>query len=858
VALYRAGRSADALESFRRVRARLVRELGQEPGPVLQELQRRILKGEGALVAPDAHPDAGGGGAPGRLPVPRQLPAAPQVFTGRVSELAELERVIDQSSSAVIAIDGMAGVGKTALALEVAHRAASRYPDGQLFIDLRGHSEGQPPLEVAEAVGRVLRALGLPGQRIPSDTDEQSALLRSRLADRKMLILLDNAAGEAQVTPLLPGASGCLVLVTSRRRLTALDDAHTVSLGPLPRDDAVALFHQAVGAGLVPEPPPGQVGEVVRLCGELPLAIRIAARRLTSHPSWSVADLLARLREHQRRLAELEVGQRSVTAALELSYQHLPADQQRTYRLLALHPGRRFDAYATCALTGTAATVAGRLLEQLLTVHLLQEPVPGRYEFHDLVRAHATAHADAGVERHDALSRLLDYYRHTAMVAMDAAHPYERDRRPRVSPADAPAPALEQPSAAAGWLDAELSNLLAVARLAADHGSPKHAVDLAGTIDRHLRARGRYGEAEALHRLALDGARAHGDRPGERRALTGLGHTCRMRGRYDEAVGHFSGALDIARAAGDRVGEVEALTGLGHLHWLHGTRQVADELCQRAREIARAIGDRNGELEALTGLSHVLWMQNRYESAAERYQQALEVARAIGRRDVELDVLAGLGMLERARGRYDEAADHFAQVLTTAREVGNRSGELDALIGLGRVNQLRGRYRPAEDYLSLALETAGAVGLRTGQLNALVSLGHTHRLRGHYRRAADRFAQALDLAERIGNRNWQFEAVNGLGRLHLATGDAEAARGCHQRALRLATDLAQQTDQARAHDGLAHAYHALGRLQAARRHWRSALEILTNLGADRTDDPETTTGSIRGRLADLDAADLPG
>ena len=429
-ALHAAGRTSEALDLYARTRAHLAEELGTDPGPDLQALHRSLLRGE-VETTPAAGPS---------VEVPRQLPAPPQLFTGRTIELAELDKIHDASTVVITAIDGMAGVGKTALAVQAAHQMVERYPDGQLFIDLHGYTAGVAPVEPGAALDWLLRSLGVPGDRIPAELDQRAGLYRSRLAEQRMVIVLDNAATEAQVLPLLPGAPGCVVLVTSRRRLPGLDHTHTLSLDTLPLLDAIALLRQTAGEDRLAGQPPELVAELVELCGHLPLAIRIAAARLRSHPTWDLTHLVRRLRDQQHRLVELQAGQRSVTAALDLSYQDLAADQQRAYRRLGLHPGPDIDQYAAAALLDATLREAGRLLEQLLEAHLLNEPTLGRYRFHDLTRAHAahTATRDETDDGHTALDRLLDYYRHTAAVAMDTAYPYEREYRPQVPAAPAP------------------------------------------------------------------------------------------------------------------------------------------------------------------------------------------------------------------------------------------------------------------------------------------------------------------------------------------------------------------------------------------------------------------------------------
>ncbi|MEV4760101.1 tetratricopeptide repeat protein [Micromonospora sp. NPDC049559] len=808
VALYRAGRQAHALDAYQRVYRLLDRELGIRPGEALQQVHRRILSADPTLAPPPAVPPAA---AVAARRVPRQLPTPPQMFTGRERELAALDEVQDASTVVISAIDGMAGIGKSALAVHVAHRIAGHYPDGQLFLDLHGHTPGVAPMEPAEALDCVLRQLGVPPPQIPANTDERAALFRHRVADQRMLILLDNAAAESQVAPLLPGTPGSLVLVTSRRRLAGLDRTRTLSLDTLPVPDAVALFTRSVGEDRLAEAPAGLLVELVQLCGRLPLAIRIAAARLRSHATWDLSHLVARLRDLQQRLDELEAGQRSVTAALDLSYQHLSADQQRAYRLLGPHPGSDIDPYAAAALLDSTVTHAGRMLDQLLDAHLLLEPATGRYRFHDLVRAHAAQVAGDGSDPavRAALVRLLDHYRHTAALATETAYPYEREQLPPVPPATTARPDVPDPARALGWLDAELPNLLAAARYAADHDLPAHLVHLSAVLHRHLRIRGRYHDAELLHRQALSTARATGSRGDELDALVGLGNIHRLQGRLTQAADRYGEALRIARGIDHRSGELAALTGLGDIHRLQG----------------------------------------RYAQATDHLERALRLARAAGNRVGELDALNGLATIHRRQGRYAQATDHLEQVLRLAAATGYRPRELDALNGLGLLHRLEGRDEPAADHYERALRIARATGHRRGELDALNGLGHIHRRQGRYAQATDHYRQLLDLAREGGDSNLEFEAQQGLGRVRYATGDPGAAVAYHERALALAGELGQPVDQARAHDGIAHARQALGDDGRAREHWRLALEILTGLGVDHTDDEETTAAAIRAHLS---------
>jgi tetratricopeptide (TPR) repeat protein len=805
-------------------------------------------------------PPATGPAPPGPAP-PRQLPADVGGFTGRATELAILHALTPTSAPAppaVAVIAGTAGVGKTALAIHAAHHLAEHYPHGQLFIDLHGFTAGVAPVEPTGVLDRLLRALGVPGEQIPATLEDRAALWRTVLAGRRTLVVLDNAATEQQVAPLLPGESGCLVLVTSRRRLTGLDAIHPVPLDVLPPTDALALFHHVAG-GRHRTPPRELAAETVELCGRLPLAIRIAASRLRSHPIWSMTDLLARLRDQNHRLAELadESGTRSVATALAVSYHQLPPDQRHLYQLLGLHPGADIDPYAAAALADTSPDQARRLLDQLLDAHLLQEPSPGRYTFHDLVRAHAAyLAAEPGPHRHRtrrarrqrvALIRLLDSYRHTASVAMDAAYPYERNRRPRVPPARNPGPDLPDPATAAAWLDSELRNLLAAARYAAGNGWPEHTCQLSAILHRHLRIRGQYQQAQALHEQAL----ATGHRVGELDSLIGLGRVHQAQGRYRPAFDTFAAAHDIARRTGNRTGQLTALIGLGWVKAEQGWYAEALDRIEQALEIARDTGDRNGELDSLLGLGRVHQMQGRHQPALEAGTAAHDIARRTGNRTGQLNALIGLGRVHRLQGHHEQAGDDFQQALEIARDTGDRNGELNALRGLGHIHLVQGQHQQAFEVLAAALEIARSTRNGNGELGALIGLGHLHRHKCRPAQAADSYRAALRLARDTGHRNWQFEALHGLGRVHHRTGQQELATQHHERALELATELGQPVDQARAHDGLASAHRARHEHDHARQHWQRALAILTDLGSDHTEEAEVSAATIRAHLAEF-------
>ncbi|WP_343940001.1 ATP-binding protein, partial [Pseudonocardia zijingensis] len=680
---------------------------------------------------------------------PRQLPLAPPQFVGRGADLAVLDEARAEPGPVIIAIDGMAGVGKTAFAVHAAHRWARDHPDGQLFLDLQGYARGVPPVEPGDALHRLLRSLGVAGPHVPDDVQDRAALFRSLLADRRVLLLLDNAASEAQVVPLLPASPGCLVVITSRSRLTGLDVTRAHSLDLLPADDAVALFVRSCGRNGSPD----LVAEAVEMCGRLPLAIRLAGARLRSRPSWTAAHLVDRLRD-ARYLTELEVGDRSVGAALELSYVQLDEPQRRAYRLLALHPGVETDLGAAAALVGGPEAHTRRVVDHLLDVHLLQEPAPGRYRFHDLTRVHAARAADEEepeAERRAALGRLVDHYCRAARSAIDAAYRYERENRFRSEP-DADGRASAAPGTAAAWLDAELPTLFAVAALAERVGLPERLAQLSVALHPHLRRRGRFREAEDLHARALVAARAAGDPVGELDALNDLGHIRRLRGERENALGLFTEAQGLARSACDRHAELNALVGLGQVHL----------------------------------------MQSRYAEANAHFTQLQSIAAAGGHRGRELEGLLGLGWVRMAQGW--EAVALFERAGEIARDLGHSPGEVLALNGLVHSYRLADRPAEAVAYAERALEVARASGSPLGELDALVALGSLHRSCGLGEEAAARFREALRIATEIGSDSYRFEALYGIARLHHAGGRHREALAGHERALDLAGRLGQAAE----------------------------------------------------------------
>jgi transcriptional regulator with XRE-family HTH domain/tetratricopeptide (TPR) repeat protein len=519
------------------------------------------------VVAP-ARAVVGGAVVGGAAAATRTLPRDIASFTGRQQQLDQLVGAAAGTGGVVSihAIGGMAGVGKTAFAVRAAHRLADQFPGGQIFLPLHGHTPGQQPVDPVDALASLLSTLGVPAGQIPPGLEARMALWRDRLAERQLLLVLDDAASSDQVLPLLPGGGGSLVLVTSRRHLSALDGATAVSLDTLSPDQAAALLVRLSGRStLSPDDP--AVAEITRLCGYLPLAIGMVARQWHHHPAWTTAGQAAELASARDRLELMATENLSVAAAFDLSYADLGEDQQRLFRRLGLHLGTDIDAYAAAALDGSDLAAARRGLETLYDQYLLAEPAAGRYRMHDLIREHARALADrldSDRDRAGAIARLLDYYGYTAARA-DAL--LSRQVRPAlaamVDATPAAVPALVDSEQALAWARAERASLLAYLDNAARSGQHARVIALTAGLADLLRRDGPWADAITRHAAAVLAARHLGDKFGQAAALSDLGNVRSMTGDYPGAVPALEEALAIYRDLGDRLGQANALSYLG-------------------------------------------------------------------------------------------------------------------------------------------------------------------------------------------------------------------------------------------------------------------------------------------------------
>jgi tetratricopeptide (TPR) repeat protein/transcriptional regulator with XRE-family HTH domain len=717
----------------------------------------------------------------------RTLPRDIGGFTGRERELTGLEKslakVVGGGLVGIYAIDGMAGIGKTTFAVHAAHRLAGRFPDGQFFLPLHAHTAGQSPVDPADALASLLMTAGVAVQHIPPGLEARAAKWRDHVAGKKILLLLDDVAGHEQVRPLLPGSSAAsLVLVTSRRRLTALEDAIVISIDTLSPDEAWALLVRlADRADLELDEAAGR--EITRLCGFLPLAIGMLARRLRHHPARTAAELAAELAAARDRLAVMRAENLSVAAAFDLSYQDLTADQQRLFRRLGLTLGPDIDAYAAAALDDTSLEDARRQLDEFYDHHLLTEPAPGRYLQHDLLREYARAlvAADQPIQARAAVERLINFYAHVAAGACRHIATWTTAGG-RLPPTDPPAsaPQLTTSQEAADWLDAERPNLHAAVSYAAAEGMPLHSIAIAAAMGGYLRARGHWQQATAQYRTALRAARAAGDRRGEAGMLDELGLLQQLTGDYPDAAATLTQAIELFGELGDKPDQAYALNHLGLVYGHTSDFRATIDCHQQALELALAAGDKLAEAVSLTGLGMGLLMTGAYPASIENYQQALSLFRGLGSTFDEADALTELGFAWRLTGDYAAALAHEREALELWRQLGDRLGQAWALDELGRVHQETGEYSAAGACFEEALELHRDLGSRHGEIVALNDLGELATRTSVPEKASEIHREALAKAIELGAPAEEARALAGLGRSQLAGDNVEAARNLRE------------------------------------------------------------------------------
>lgn len=739
VVLERAGRRAEALAQYETVRVKLADELGTDPGPELQGVHAELLSDR----------------VPVWSTVPRQLPADVEGFTGRIDALRWLG---DDRSLGICAIAGSAGIGKSALAIHAAHQHASRYPDGQLYVDLQGSTTGLRPLPPIEVLGRFLRALGADAGTVPAGLDEAGAAFRSRVADRRLLVVLDNAADAAQVRPLLPAGAGCGALITSRVVLSGLVGARQLHLDVLAAAEATELLGRLAGAGRIAAEPEAAAA-VIESCGALPLAVRIAGARLAARPAWPIREMAERLADAQRRLDELELAETGARASFAVSTEQArdstdPLDRQAAaaFEVLGVLDGPELGVPVVARLLDEPGDAAERILERLVDIQLLETPSPGRYRLHDLLRLYARELAQQHPNPELGLTRVLEFYVATAWRTLELLRPGDyrlarTEARWRTGGLD-----FADDQAALAWLDTERANLVAVVQQAATSGSgvaAALAVQLAHTLYGFFMVREHWSDWEQVDRTTLAIAREQGDRLGQAQVHNDLGVRSWRLGDYEDALASLRESLVIRRELGDLPGQAATLVNLGLVHQWQGRYDEALECAEESLAISRTIGDRRAEAGGLSSLGDVYQRLGRYDEALACLQDSLRISVELGDRKGRAISLNNLGALYERQGRHEQALTAQQDSLAIFRELGDRDGEAFCLTDLGIVHQRQGRLDRALACLRESLAIREQLGDLHGQSETLGELGVTLRDIGRIDDARGHWRQALTISEQL-------------------------------------------------------------------------------------------------------------
>lgn len=718
LALYRSGRRGEALDAYSQARRALVDELGIEPGPSLRELQARVLADDPSLGVPRPTGGPPEPASPARIR-PSQLPADLPTFTGRRTELERFSALLCSGESSVAVLDGMAGAGKTTLAVHWAHQVSDAFPDGNLYVNLRGYDPGGARMEPGEALETFLMALGVAAQAVPEGIDAQAALYRSVLAERRVLIVLDNAGDTEQVRPLLPGASGCLVVVTSRSRLTGLvarEGAAPFTLGLLGPQEARELLARRVGQRRV-DAEPRAADAIVELCARLPLALAIVAARASYRPGFQLSDIVEELREDHGSLDAFVAGDdigADARAVFSWSYHALSPGAAELFRRLALHPGPDVSAAVAAALTGVERRRVRPALSELTGASLLIEQLPGRYVFHDLLRAYAqelTADLDGRDVREGAAVRMFDHYLHTALHASAVLSPFRETIPQPPTTTDSGPVRFDDSRQATDWLRTERNVLRAVVEHAVSRGQFEYAWRTAHALDLSFDRLGFRRDLMEINKAALRAARVLGDPVAQAHALRslGFGHTriqlpeeamrllaqalelfraagdafgrarthrafayqANALAKYDISLGHYAQAGELYRSLGHHSGEASVLNEIGWTYILLGEPERALENCELAIALHRKVGDPSGEASAQDSVGYALHHLGRYDDAVERYETAVQLYQRIGNRYLEADTLRHIGDSRYAAGEFGSARAAWGSALVLLEEGGH-------------------------------------------------------------------------------------------------------------------------------------------------------------------------------------------
>ncbi|MBL1101895.1 tetratricopeptide repeat protein [Streptomyces sp. 205] len=840
LAYYGSGRYTEALRVHQQARQLLMAEFGSRPGVELNRIHRGILDrrpAENLIQGSDVTTSlpSSGTGSRSTPPPPQNLPYQPPLV-GRRSELDALIASVGAKSAAsgsvltLETVSGMAGVGKTAVAVHTARSLASRFPDGQAFLDLRAHSPAQGPMSPSAALSTLLRMFGVSPDTIPVQLDELIAQWRTTIAARRAVIVLDDAASPEQVSPLLPGNSPSLTIITSRRHLAGLPHALPIPLDVLPADDAVALFRSFAGQERTQDA--AATTRIVHMCGYLPLAIELVASRYRSRPSWTLTTLSERLARGTGPLNEIRNADEEMVRAFDLSYRALDQAQRRAFRRLGLHPGPDFTAKAAAALLDLPAEETERLIEALLECHLLREPTPDRYRYHDLLGEYARMLArseDTDQDHRQAMDRLTTFYLMGAEQADRLAYPrrvrlagYRTDQPPAL-------PRIRTAQEARAWFAAEHGNLLATEHHARSHDAPWGAARMAHALAGFLDAECHWQNAADLLQHAVDYWSRTGDQPALCHALLCLSSNQASTGRYPQAAETGERALDIARTTGDYEAEAESYRVLGVLHWHLGENQTAVKLHQRALAISMNAGNLWTQARCRNNIAISLLALGKISLAQHHFREAISGFRATGDQSGLIRTLNNLGDLYAHRGDLTLARQTFEQLLPLTESTGNLYAHAMVRTNLATILAESGDIDTALALHRQALADFRTLGDRKSQATAHNGLGEAHHKSGSIEASAENHLQALQIAREIGAPQEVTRALRGAGRAELSRGQLDSAAEHFEAAIIVAHRVNALDEEARAQGALAEVRLATGKTSEARKLLQQALTTLRSL-----------------------------
>jgi len=772
---------------------------------------------------------------------PSELPAEIPYFSGRSGELDHLMGLLDQAHGggpSTVVLQGLGGVGKTTLAITAAHRLASRFPDGQLFVNLHGTTAGHSPASPLDALSQLLRGLGDDLREIPPSVDEAAARFQSLLAGQRILLVLDNAASAAQVRPLIPDSPTCAALITSRRSLRNLESVAHLDLDILAPESAIRLFRGVVGDERV-DSEPQAAEELAELCGYLPLALRIAGAHLAGHPKWPLSRLAESLADERARLSNLTANHFSVRSSLQISYQALKNsdnDRDRTaarlFRFTGLYAALDVEARTAAALLDTSPAEADAALKRLADINVLMEmPTAGRYRMHDLVRLlarEASAEDEEEPERNAALRRLIEYYLMTVQRASRLLH---SDRREEGRGAFSTlVPPMSTRAEALAWFDAEQANLTGALEQAVAVNLSASVPNIADCMFVYYKARKHWAPAALVQELALTAARENSDRQAEAKILINLGEGCSGLDRLDDALMFLEQGIALCRDVGDHRGERLGLTALGRAYRQRGDLAASTTCLQQGLLVARAIGDRSGEGQVLADLGGICAAQGRFAEAAEHYQSAIIVARQAGDRGNLATSLMGLGDAARGSGQLRESIEFLKQSLAIYAEDGYGNDRAAVCASLASSYRIKGNYSKALEYYQQSLRIARNLGDEQGQVCALVGLGEIYTHTNEYKLAVGHLTRAVELAPDLTDPRTEADVYMSLAVAYRHLGDLEAALYCCQRGLHATQGIGDRQREAACLISLASMYHEFGRLDESISCYEYGLGVFRDLG----------------------------